>query len=97
MAVCHAVVTRGGGTPVRQEAYTIGQWRADAASGKLKEAFACGTAAVVTPIGKLVSPQGEVKMGAGGPGQVTTRIKQKLVDIQRGTAPDPHGWGARLD
>src|SRR6201994_1797977 len=41
------------GTRVREEAYTIQQWRADAASGKLKEAFACGTAAVISPIGKV--------------------------------------------
>jgi branched-chain amino acid aminotransferase len=36
-------------------------------------------------------------MGAGGPGQATMRIKQRLVDIQRGVAPDPHGWVRRID
>ena len=84
------------GLTVREEPYAIDQWRADAASGRLTEAFACGTAAVVTPIGKVASPQGEFKIGAGGPGQTTMRIKQKLVDIQRGVAPDPHGWVQRI-
>lgn len=84
------------GLTVREAPYSIDQWKTDAASGKLTEAFACGTAAVVTPIGRVVSPDFEIKIGAGGPGQTTSRIKQKLVDIQRGTAPDPHGWVHKL-
>ncbi len=90
-------LARDEGLTVREEPYSIDQWRADAASGNLVEAFACGTAAVVTPIGTVKSPDGEFKIGAGGPGQTTSRIKQKLVDIQRGTAPDPHGWVSRID
>ena len=85
------------GLTVREQPYAIDQWQADAASGRLTEAFACGTAAVVTPIGRVASPDGEFKIGAGGPGQTTMRIKQRLVDIQRGAAPDPHGWVHRLD
>ncbi|MDX2156467.1 MAG: branched-chain amino acid aminotransferase [Hyphomicrobiaceae bacterium] len=84
------------GLAVREEPYAIDQWRKDAERGRLTEAFACGTAAVVTPIGRVVSPEGEFRMGAGGPGQTTMRIKQKLMDIQRGVAPDPHGWVMKL-
>lgn len=90
-------LARAEGLTVREEPYAIDQWKADAHSGKLTEAFACGTAAVVSPIGRVVGSDGEFKMGAGGPGQTTMRIKQKLVDIQRGVAPDPHGWISRLD
>ena len=86
------VLARDEGLTVREAPYAIDQWRADAESGKLTEAFACGTAAVVTPIGRVASPKGEFKIGAGGPGQTTMRIKQRLVDIQRGVAADPHGW-----
>ena len=93
---CLMTLASAEGLTVREEPYAIDQWRADAASGRLTEAFACGTAAVVTPIGKVASPQGEFKIGAGGPGQTTMRIKQKLVDIQRGVAPDPHGWVQRI-
>jgi branched-chain amino acid aminotransferase len=89
-------LARSEGLSVREEPYSFDQWKRDAASGKLTECFACGTAAVVTPIGKVASPEGEFKMGAGGPGQTTMRIKQKLVDIQRGVAPDPHGWVHKL-
>jgi branched-chain amino acid aminotransferase len=89
-------LARAEGLTVREEPYAIDQWRSDAERGRLTEAFACGTAAVVTPIGRVMGPDGEFKMGAGGPGQVTQRFKQKLMDIQRGVAPDPHGWVMRL-
>lgn len=90
------MLARAEGLEVREQPYAIDQWRKDAASGRLTEAFACGTAAVVTPIGTVKSPEGSFKIGAGGPGQTTMRIKQRLVDIQRGIAPDPHGWVHRL-
>ncbi len=89
-------LARAEGLTVREEPYSIDQWRADAKSGRLTESFACGTAAVVTPIGRVASPDGEIRIGAGGPGQITMRFKQKLVDIQRGAAPDPHKWVHRL-
>ncbi len=90
-------LARAEGLAVREEPYSIDQWRSDAKSGRLTEAFACGTAAVVTPIGSVKSPDGEFKIGAGGPGQTTLRIKQKLVDIQRGVGADPYGWVKRID
>jgi branched-chain amino acid aminotransferase len=80
------------GLTIHEKPYAIDQWKADAESGHLIEAFACGTAAVVTPIGKVSSPDFSFQIGAGGPGQTTDRIKQKLVNIQRGTAKDPYGW-----
>ncbi|MDP3158410.1 MAG: branched-chain amino acid aminotransferase [Reyranella sp.] len=80
------------GIAVREERYSIQQWKADAASGRLREAFACGTAAVVTPIGIVRSPEGEFTIGNGGSGANTEALKASLVGIQRGTAADPHGW-----
>ncbi len=89
-------LARAEGLEVREKPYSIDQWREDATSGRLTEAFACGTAAVVTPIGRVASPSGEFKIGAGGPGQVTSKLKQRLVDIQRGLAPDKNGWVYRI-
>jgi len=80
------------GIAVREERYSIQQWKADAASGRLREAFACGTAAVVTPIGTVRSPEGEFTIGNGGSGASTEALKATLVGIQRGSAADPHGW-----
>ena len=87
---------RDEGLTVREERYSIDQWREDAASGKLVETFACGTAAVVTPVGKVCSHDGEFSVGTGGPGPITQRLKDRLVAIQRGQAPDPHGWMTKL-
>jgi branched-chain amino acid aminotransferase len=85
-------LARDAGTPVRDEPYTIDQWRADAASGKLKEAFACGTAAVISPIGKVRSASGDFAVNDGVAGPVAMSLRKKLVDIQYGRTPDPHEW-----
>jgi branched-chain amino acid aminotransferase len=68
------------------------EWRAGCADGSLTEVFACGTAAVITPVGAVKSAQGSWMIGDGKPGEVSMRLRQSLVDIQRGVAPDPHGW-----
>ena len=85
-------LVRDQGIEVREELYSLDQWRADAESGRLTEAFACGTAAVVTPIGSVRSAEGGFSIGGQSVGPVTQRIRAMLVDIQRGTAPDPYGW-----
>ncbi|MBL0914291.1 MAG: branched-chain amino acid aminotransferase, partial [Sphingopyxis sp.] len=93
-----AIITlaRDAGLTVREEPYSIDQWQADATSGKLTESFACGTAAVVTAVGKVTRGETSFTIGAGGPGQVTGMLKDKLVSIQRGLAADQHGWVTRL-
>ncbi len=90
-------LAREEGLAVREEPYAIDQWQADAQSGRLTEAFACGTAAVVTPIGNVTGANGKFTMGAGGSGQMTNRLKARLVNIQRGLASDTYGWVKRLD
>lgn len=89
-------LAREAGLDVHEERYSLEQWRADAASGKLIETFACGTAAVVTPVGKLAGHDGEVLIGSGGPGQLTQKFRDRLVGIQRGTVEDKHGWVMKL-
>jgi len=85
-------LARDSGTPVREEPYTIAQWRTDAASGRLKEAFACGTAAVISPIGKVRSGSGDFLISGGAAGPVAMGMRKQLVDIQYGRAADPHDW-----
>ncbi|WP_309752733.1 branched-chain amino acid aminotransferase [Novosphingobium sp.] len=85
-------LARDEGLTVREEPYSLDQWRADAASGQLVEAFACGTAAVVTPVGQVAGRDGSFEIGGGGPGQLTGKLKARLTAIQRGEAPDPHQW-----
>ncbi len=89
-----AIITlaRKDGRTVREERYSIEQWRADAASGKLREAFACGTAAVISAIGSIKSTKGDIVIGNGDGGLVTAALKAKLVGIQRGEIADTEGW-----
>ncbi|MFF9318135.1 branched-chain amino acid aminotransferase [Streptomyces sp. NPDC014735] len=71
---------------------SIDQWREDTGSGTLTEVFACGTAAVITPVGTVKCEGGEWTQGDGGPGEVTLKLRERLLDIQRGVAEDTHGW-----
>jgi branched-chain amino acid aminotransferase len=68
------------------------EWRAGCADGSLTEVFACGTAAVITPVGAVKSAKGSWMVGDGKPGELSMRLRQSLVDIQRGAAPDRHRW-----
>lgn len=85
-------LAREEGMTVREEPYSIEQWRTDATRGRLTEAFACGTAAVVTPIGSVRGTGLDFTIGGQSVGPVTQRLRERLVSIQRGTAADPHGW-----
>ncbi|WP_170002100.1 branched-chain amino acid aminotransferase [Pseudopontixanthobacter vadosimaris] len=90
-------LARAEGLEVREEPYSIDQWHDDAESGHLVETMACGTAAVVTPVGRVAGPEGEFTIGSGGPGQLTQKLRERLLGIQRGTLPDTHDWIVRLD
>ncbi|MCP9944478.1 branched-chain amino acid aminotransferase [Streptomyces somaliensis] len=68
------------------------QWRRDTENGTLTEVFACGTAAVITPVGTVKSAGGEWTQGDGRPGEVTLRLRRALLDIQTGAAEDTRGW-----
>jgi branched-chain amino acid aminotransferase len=85
-------LARDMGLTVREERYSLDHWRQDAESGRLTEAFACGTAAVVTPIGAVESADGGFTIGGQSIGPLTQRLRAALVAIQRGEAPDPHNW-----
>ena len=75
----------------------IDEWRQGVASGEVVEIFACGTAAVVTPVGEL-RWEGGTAPAVGGPegGEVTRAIRARLLDIQYGRAEDTRGWMTRL-
>jgi len=78
------------GHQVEERKFSIDEWRDGVTSGRIREIFACGTAAVVTPVGALKSAAGEVP---APPSQdLTMRIRQALVDVQYGRAEDTFGW-----
>jgi branched-chain amino acid aminotransferase len=84
------------GRQIEERPVSFDEWRDGAKSGRIREAFACGTAAVITPIGTVRHPEGEFLVADGGSGEVTMALRQELADIQRGRAADPFGWVHRL-
>lgn len=91
----HSIITlaRERGRNVEERQVSFEEWRAGVASGAIVEAFACGTAAVITPIGRIKWPGGELSMGDGETiGRTVTELRKALIDIQYGLAPDTHGW-----
>lgn len=90
-AICRLL--RDSGTPVFERDISLESLVDNIRSGEVSEVFACGTAAVVTPIGRLGSDDFEVEVPCG---PVTASIHQRLVDIQNGEAPDPYGWTYQL-
>ncbi len=67
-------------------------WKAGNADGTLTEVFACGTAAVITPVGSVKSARADWTVGDGTPGEVTMKLREALLNIQTGAAEDTHGW-----
>ncbi len=80
------------GFQVEEGRISTDEWRLACREGRMSEAFACGTAAVVSPIGTVRSKDGEWTVGDGRPGPVSLRLRKALLDIQHGEAPDPYGW-----
>ncbi|MEW2624620.1 branched-chain amino acid aminotransferase [Streptomyces sp. NPDC048106] len=75
-----------------EDRVSVEQWRTESQDGTITETFACGTAAVVTPVGAVRDSEGDWTIGDGSPGPVTTRLHAELTGIQRGLVPDPDGW-----
>jgi branched-chain amino acid aminotransferase len=81
------------GYQVEERRFSIDEWRDGVANGDIVEVFACGTAAVVTPVGELVWDGGSAMSPAG---EVGAAIRKQLVDIQFGRAEDTFGWLHRI-
>ena len=84
------------GYEVEERRIHVNEWRDSLASGRMTEALACGTAAVITSIGTVKSEAGTWEIGDGTMGPVTANLRKRLVDIQYGRAGDPHGWVHRV-
>ena len=90
-------LARDRGHTVEERPVTLEEWREGAASGDIVEVFACGTAAVVTPIAQLKAADFTIGSADAAAGELTMSLRQELTDIQYGKAEDSHGWMMRLD
>jgi len=84
------------GFSVEERKIDIDEWQKKAAAGEITEVFACGTAAVITPVSQVKYGDSEFTIADGEPGEVTMALRDTLTGIQRGTFADTHGWMARL-
>ena len=75
---------------------SVDEWREGNADGSITEVFACGTAAVITPIGQVKSATSSWRVGDGQPGPVTVRLRDHLLKLQHGEIDDVHGWMHQL-
>ncbi|TAL43686.1 MAG: branched-chain amino acid aminotransferase [Salinibacterium sp.] len=85
------------GHAVERRRVRLDEWREGVTTGDVSEVFACGTAAVVTPIAQLKADAFELGSADAPAGALTMELRQELTDIQYGRKPDRHGWMMRLD
>jgi branched-chain amino acid aminotransferase len=84
------------GRTVHERRITLQEVQQGMASGEITEAFACGTAAVITPICAIKGKGFTAGRDDAPAGELTMALRKALTDIQYGRAPDPHGWMMRL-
>ncbi|GAA1889740.1 branched-chain amino acid aminotransferase [Streptantibioticus ferralitis] len=84
------------GYEVAEDRISVDDWKNGNENGGLTEVFACGTAAVITPVGSVKSTRANWTVADGQPGEVTMKLRRALLDIQTGVTADTHGWMHRL-
>jgi branched-chain amino acid aminotransferase len=80
------------GYAVEEGKVSTDEWQSGNDSGAITEVFACGTAAVITPVGSVKSANAEWTVGDGQPGAISMQLRDQLTGIQTGRLPDTHGW-----
>ena len=85
------------GYTVIERPIAIDEWAAGTDEGSITESFACGTAAVIAPIGTVRSTTADFIIGDAAPGAVTLRLRDALLAIQEGRADDPYSWRSDVD
>jgi branched-chain amino acid aminotransferase len=89
-------LARDMGHRVTERRFSVDEWRRGVADGSITETFACGTAAVITPVGEVKARTGDFTVGDGTPGPVSMRLREALLDIQHGRVADTRGWLHRV-
>ena len=80
------------GYPVSEEPLTVDEWEQSCADGRITETFVSGTFRSIVPVGHVVSAEREWPVGDGTAGPVTSRLREAMLDIHYGQAPDEFGW-----
>ncbi len=89
-------LAREQGFRAEERKITVAEWRAAIQEGRMTEAFACGTAAVITPVGEVKSSRGGWVINQSQTGPVAAKLRETLLNLQHGLAPDTHGWMKKI-
>jgi branched-chain amino acid aminotransferase len=87
---------RDRGIKITERKVTLDEVREGAKSGEIAEVLACGTAAVITPVGIFKSREEEIVIGGNEPGELTVSLREELTGIQYGIVADRHNWMHKL-
>ncbi len=94
MSVIQLIKDRG--IHIEERKFTLDEMRAGINGGDIVEVFACGTAAVITPVGQFKSREETIGSADAEPGQLTASLREELTGIQYGRVADRHGWMVKL-
>ncbi len=89
-------LARSWGITVTERPLAMDEILAEAARGRLREAFASGTAAIVSPIGHFFYKGREHKVNGGHTGPLTEKLYNAILRIQYGEAEDPFHWRVKI-
>ncbi|MDP1831244.1 MAG: branched-chain amino acid aminotransferase [Geothrix sp.] len=90
------LLAREQGWRAEERRISVEEWRTDIQEGRMTEVFACGTAAVITPVGHVKSRQGDWTIRDGETGPVAAKLREILLNLQHGVSPDTHGWMKKI-
>ena len=90
-------VLRDRGFAVEERKISIEEIEEAAKAGKLEEAWGTGTAAVVSPVGRLQIDGVDYIINNGKIGEVTHMLYNTLTGIQWGKIEDKYGWTVKVD
>ena len=90
-------VLRNEGYKVNERLFSIDELAEALENGTLEEAWGCGTAAVVSPIGELCYKGKKYPVNNGEIGEVTQKLYDTLTGIQWGKLEDTYGWTCSID
>ena len=80
------------GYQIEERQIEVHELMADIRAGKVSEAFGSGTAAVITPVGKLCYKDESLQLTGGKVGKITQQLYDTLTGIQTGKLDDRFGW-----
>ncbi|MEY4390733.1 MAG: hypothetical protein RLZZ400_476 [Actinomycetota bacterium] len=84
------------GIEIEERKFSLDEMRDGITSGSITEVFACGTAAVITPVGQFKSREEIIGAADAPAGELTVSLREELTGIQYGRVEDRHNWMVRL-